>query len=283
MARAGSRCAAPPAPGQVPVDSEDGQLHAPPPTADRRRPGPRRARTQEQLGEARNGSGSPGRGTRARAGVGRRGAGRRAASVRIHVLRGLLGRGHQHDVGAELHLEQARQQRVVRASQDQRVDAPPRSGARYPRAAVRSSSLVVSPRSTCSTKTGQAAASGAARRRRVAATARSYAPLATVASVPMTPTTPLRVAWTAALRAGVDHARPPGRRRARRCRRSRPPRPSCTRRRASSRRDAPGSRRSRSRTAGSPRRAWGRTGTAPCRRRRRSARAAADRGSRGRR
>ena len=48
----------------------------------------------------------------------------RASSVGVDVLRGLLGGRDQHDVGPELQLEQARQQRVVRAAQDQRVDTP---------------------------------------------------------------------------------------------------------------------------------------------------------------
>ena len=70
------------------------------------------------------------------------------------------------------------------------------NGTRYPRAAVRNASLVVSPRSTCSTNAGQACECSVTDAP-VAATARSYAPLLTVASVPMRPITPFRVAWTA--------------------------------------------------------------------------------------
>ena len=73
------------------------------------------------------------------------------------------------------------------------------SGSRYPCAALRSAVELVSPRSTCSTNAGQAAACSDT----AEPIARWYAPVAIVASVPITPTMPFRVARIAARDPGL--------------------------------------------------------------------------------
>ena len=86
------------------------------------------SRPRNSSASSRNAAASPVVRELVRAGsLGPPAAGRRAGA-RVHVLRRLLGRGDQHDIGAQLHLEQPGQQRVMGAAQDDRVDAcPPRA------------------------------------------------------------------------------------------------------------------------------------------------------------
>lgn len=72
----------------------------------------------------------------------------------VDILGGLLRAGHQRDLVAQDVGDHSGQQRVVRAAQDQGVDALGDQGSRYSCAAAWSSGPLVMPRSTYSTNNG---------------------------------------------------------------------------------------------------------------------------------
>ena len=74
-----------------------------------------------------------------------------------HLERGLVGRGHQHDVGPHHVADHPSEVGIVGAAQQQGVDAGRRAGASSRSASTVTCSPSVSPRSTNSTKPGQAA------------------------------------------------------------------------------------------------------------------------------